>query len=601
MANNLYPSHINYKDLGFKCGLEIHRRFKGKKLFCGCDAHAFDKNIKEEGRILRELRVSVSEEGEVDKAALSEFKKGKYFEYVYYEQGNCLVELDEQPPYPPNPELVKKALKISQILKCAIPNEIIFMRKIVVDGSNTSGFQRTALIGMNGKLNDKVGIETICLEEESAQILERSEKKDVYDLRRLGIGLIEIATTPTITDPQHAYKTAKQLGDLLKYSFYFQRGLGSIRQDLNISIQKGARVEIKGVQDLDLIPKIVEYEVMRQLSLLKFKELYSLKDEDFSDLEEISSVFEKSNSRLFKGKKVWMFYIKNAKGMFSLKLNPVQTLGNEVAGYVKATTKAKGFVHTDEDLSKYRIQQEVNNFIQQNPDHLYIFVIGEKAIAEDVRHAIKTRLLDFMKGVPEETRKALETGATSYLRPLPGAARMYPETDVLPIPVNESLLKQVESIPFKSYDSLRELLKNYISNEELLKQLLNSPYLEYVVDYFEDLKRHMEKAVKLLLSEVRGKEREYGFRFMDLLPHSHKVIKSHLDGSLTKEGVSLVLRELQHSNASLTSLLKKYHKKEVSEILKEVEGMDFKTAMKYVRDHYEGLVDMGEIAKYLRR
>lgn len=594
-ANSLLPKHIDYQAIGFKCGLEIHRRMKGKKLFCLCDAEETE-DAKETSRFLRELRISQSEEGRIDQAALEAFKKRKYYEYVVYDKGVCLVEMDEQPPYHANPDLVKKTLKLAKYFSCSLPNEIIFMRKIVVDGSNTSGFQRTALIGINGKLNDHVGIETICLEEESAQIIERSSEKDVYDLRRLGIGLVEIATTPTIKDDKDAYETAKLLGETLKFTGFFQRGLGSIRQDLNISIAQGARVEIKGVQDLDLIPVIVRKEVIRQLSLIKFQELMKDKKLKVSNLINVSERFKNSESKLFKGKEVWAFSIENFRGIFGLKITPTKTLGNEIAGYVKAVTKAKGFIHTDEDIRKYRIENEVADLLASQD--LYIFVIGAKDIADEVRDAIVERLSVLMQRVPEETRKVEETGDTSYLRKLPGAARMYPETDVPPIPVTPELMKEIDEMSMPTKDEVIRYLSDVVGNEELVKQLVNSKYLDYFLEYRHEI--DVKKVVKLLLTEIKGKEREYGFDFMKLLPKSHLLIKAYMEGKITKEGVSLALRDLNNGN-DLDEILKRYEKIEVAKVLEEVKDMAFKDAMAYVRQRYEGRVDIAEVAKKLSR
>ncbi len=263
---------LDYEKLGFKCGIEIHNRLATKhKLFCKCPAR-FSKKEKPDFIIFRKLRAVPGETGEIDIAAEFEFLRDRDYFYHVYEDTCCLVELDEEPPHEINREALFIALQIAKMLNCEIPDEIHVMRKTIIDGSNTSGFQRTAIIGMNGWIETskgKVHIPTVCLEEESAGIVEKMEKKVVYRLDRLGIPLIEISTAPEIKDPEHAKEVAEILGMIVRSTGKSQRGIGVTRQDLNVSIKGGARVEIKGVQELELIPKVLEFEVRRQLELIR--------------------------------------------------------------------------------------------------------------------------------------------------------------------------------------------------------------------------------------------------------------------------------------------------------------------------------------------
>ncbi len=263
---------MDYDKIGFKCGLEIHNRLATKeKLFCKCPAK-FSSKEKPDFKVFRKLRVVSGETGKVDVAAEYEFSRDRDFIYEVYEDTCCLVELDEEPPHEMNQEALYVALQIAKMLNCEIPDEIHVMRKIVLDGSNTSGFQRTAIVGLNGWIETskgKVRIPTVCLEEESAGIVEKTDKKAVYRLDRLGIPLIEISTSPDIKDPEHAREVAEKIGMIIRSTGKSQRGIGVTRQDINVSIEGGARVEIKGVQELDLIPKVLENEVKRQLSIIE--------------------------------------------------------------------------------------------------------------------------------------------------------------------------------------------------------------------------------------------------------------------------------------------------------------------------------------------
>lgn len=261
---------LDYKKLGLRCGLECHQQLEGHKLFCSCPTMIRRDNP--DFIIRRELRASAGETGEIDIAASHEQKKAKYFLYQGYKDTNCLVEIDDEPPHPVNEEALNTALQISKMLNCDIVDSIQFMRKTVIDGSNTSGFQRTALVGMNGWIDvdgKKISIPTVCLEEEACQIIERTTDHDIYNLSRLGIPLIEIATGPDIETPEECKEAAAKIGMILRSVEGIKRGIGTIRQDVNMSLKGRARVEIKGFQEYKSIPKVIENEINRQLDLIK--------------------------------------------------------------------------------------------------------------------------------------------------------------------------------------------------------------------------------------------------------------------------------------------------------------------------------------------
>ena len=262
---------IDYQKIGFKAGLEIHQQIEGKKLFCDCPTLNLNKE-KPDIRIERRLRAVAGETGEIDAAALHEMQKAKKFIYESCSQDTCLVEYDEEPPKPINKDALGVVLQVSKMLNAKVVDEVQVMRKTVVDGSNTSGFQRTALVAVDGFIETskgKVRIPIICLEEEAAQRAENTKEFTRYRLDRLGIPLIEIGTDADIQDAEHAKETASILGMILRSTGKVKRGLGTIRQDVNVSIKGGARTEIKGFQDLRSIPKVIEKEIQRQEKLLK--------------------------------------------------------------------------------------------------------------------------------------------------------------------------------------------------------------------------------------------------------------------------------------------------------------------------------------------
>ncbi len=261
---------IDYNKLDLRCGLEIHRQINTKKLFCRCPSIL--REDKPNIKVKRYLRAVVSEIGEKDIVAEYEMSKGRYAIYEAYSDTNCEIELDEAPPFPINPDALAIVIQTAQLLNAKIVDEMQVMRKQVLDYSNTSSFQRTVLIAIDGYIQTskgKVGIQTVCLEEDAARKIEETKEYIVYRLDRLGIPLIEIATAPDVKTPEHGKEVAEKLGMMLKSTGGYKSGIGTIRQDLNVSIENGARIEIKGVQDLKSIPKVIEKEVQRQSDLIE--------------------------------------------------------------------------------------------------------------------------------------------------------------------------------------------------------------------------------------------------------------------------------------------------------------------------------------------
>jgi Glu-tRNA(Gln) amidotransferase subunit E-like FAD-binding protein len=265
---------INYKKIGLKAGLEIHCQLDTKyKLFCNC--LTTQKEKEPIAIVKRKQHPVASELGEVDVAAQYEYLRNRTFYYQVFKNEVCLIDLDESPPLPLNQEALEIALQVALLLNCTIPEEIHVMRKTVIDGSTPMGFQRTMIIGTNGFLKfkgKKIPITHVSLEEDAAAIVKEENGNVYYRLNRLGIPLVEIGTGLLIGfSPQEIQEIAYLIGMICR-SCKTKRGIGTIRQDLNISIKKGARVEIKGVQDLGLLAKVIELEVQRQLSLPKIKE-----------------------------------------------------------------------------------------------------------------------------------------------------------------------------------------------------------------------------------------------------------------------------------------------------------------------------------------
>ena len=468
----------------FKIGFEIHQRLDTHKLFCECPSPDTSEmgTAGEEVVITRRLRPVASETGQLDKAAMAEYLSGKFYEYHAPSRFSCLVELDEEPPHSVNSDALKIAIQIAKIFNSKPVEEVHPMRKIVIDGSNTSGFQRTMLIARDGWFEisgKKITIPTIYLEEESAFIVEKKKNKTIYRLDRLGIPLVELSTgvIENVT-PDEAKGIALRIGKLLRATGKVKRGLGTIRQDINISIPGGARVEIKGAQELDLIPEIIRREVQRQKTLLdvrsKIKEK-NLPRVKFSPVD-VTSIFKDSRCGfLRKAKYILGQAVPGFSGILGIEVQPGRRVGTEISDYAKKAGVG-GIIHSDEDLKKYPISDKeiskIREMLSIKEGDAFIIIAGDKEKAENGLELAVERINMLFDGVPEEVRKVLPDGNTSYMRPMPGAARMYPETDVPPFVLEKGLWESIK-IPEFPEETEARLVKSGLS-DDLAKVLVNS-------------------------------------------------------------------------------------------------------------------------------
>jgi len=469
---------IDYKKLGFKCGLEIHQQLEGKKLFCSCPTINSDKDP--DVRFVRKLRAVAGESGQVDIAAKHEMEKGKKFLYEADSSDTCLIEYDEEPPKELNEQALETVLKVALLLKAKIVDEIQVMRKTVVDGSNVSGFQRTALVAIDGHLNTplgKINIPTICLEEEAAKKQEQSNGYVRYRLDRLGIPLIEIATDASIKNNEHAKEVAAYIGMVLR-SVGVKRGLGTIRQDVNVSIENGERTEIKGFQDLKSIPKVIDLEIHRQLDEIK--------------------------------------------------------QGNKIN---------------------------------------------------------------------KEVRKVEKDFSTSFLRPMPGAARLYPETDVLRVELDKDYIQKIK-LPKLLKEKEKEFTKKYNLTKELAKELLGN-------DIFEDLiKKYRKLEPQLIAHTLINIPKEIKTRFKEDISKLNKIhfeeILDYLEnGKITKEAIiGLLIKKIKNEKIKLeefTGISEKDIEKEVKDLIERKKGLNIGAYMGILMGKFRGKVDGKKIMELLKQ
>jgi glutamyl-tRNA(Gln) amidotransferase subunit E len=572
---------VNYEKVGLKVGLEIHQQLDtATKLFCACKPELF----KEEPEItfLRRLRPTQSELGQIDPAAYFEFQKGVKIQYEADSSTACLVEMDEEPPHPLNMEAVEIALTAALMMNATPVDEIHVMRKTVIDGSNTTGFQRTCVIALNGtiKVEEKtVPIQHVSLEEDAARKTGEEGTLIRYRIDRLGIPLIEIATAPVIKTPKEAGEVALAIGKILRATGRVKRGLGTIRQDLNISIVGGALTEIKGVQELELIPLVVEYEVQRQLNLIKISEELAkagIRPEDLKEeFFDVTEVFQQTACKVIqkainKNQKVLALKLPKFKGFLKRELMPNIRLGTEMADRAKFWGRVGGIFHTDE-LPAYGITaQEVEALrravLAQEQDAV-VFVADTMENATDALKAVLERAREAIKGVPEETRAANPDGTTRYMRPRPGAARMYPETDIPPIQITQEHLDKIRTrLPELPEQKLKRLMQEYGLNQKLAKQLMDSEHAELFETIVKESKVSPTTVAAFLTETLKALKRD-GIQTEKISQNQiRELFKALAAGEITKEALP-----------DIAAWLSKHERKTPKEA---AENLDLKTLSK---------------------
>ncbi len=583
------PSSLDPESLGFMCGLEVHQQLATGKLHSRQPGELHDVTIEtlptDWPKVNRRLRTASGEGGAVDVAARFEARRNRSF--IYCQAPNSgLIELDDQPPLPHDSDALDISLTVSGMLSAHPVSLLQTMRKTVVDGSNTSGFQRTTLIATDGVLQTEggpVGVDVLCLEEDSARKLDSELTKNgeivTWNLDRLGIPLIEIATAPDVKSPEHAKQTAIALGRTLRDTRRVRRGLGSIRQDLNVSIMCGDRVEIKGCQDLEWIPKIIRKEMARQLHFFRLanrlrqdsnlpllstdrrEQSVSVSKEVAQMLPlkiiDVSKAFSSCDSKMVKQG------LANDSVMLALPLPGFAThigtktldedgaqmprLGRELAGAAKLAGVA-GIFHSDE-LPAYGIEQEqvesTRNLLEGSD--AFVLCLAPAWQAELALESVLNRARMAYERIPQEVRNVVikkgapDDGTTTPMRPLPGGARMYPETDIPPLAISsEHWNKIVSNLPMSLDERAKRLEAFEISNDQAT-QLLAREYDDHFVNHASGLP-HKAWASMLL-------EFNFDIGLMAL------ILAAREQGHVTREGTSELLASLEGTSPSMEEIV----------------------------------------------
>jgi glutamyl-tRNA(Gln) amidotransferase subunit E len=561
----------DYKRIGFKSGLEVHQQLKTKeKLFCRCPAGKYHGHNEFHAELIRHMRPTLSELGEYDGTALMEFKTRKEIIYRINNQTACTYEIDDTPPFPLNREALEYALEISLLTKLNIVGEVHITRKQYLDGSIPTGFQRTAILGVEGEIqlsNKKIGILQLSIEEDSCREISDIGHTRIYKTDRLGMPLIETVTHPHCLTPDELREAAEHIRFLNRSSNHVRTGMGAGREDVNVSCEGGTRVEIKGVAHNRWIPELSHNEAFRQWALLHIRKLLLERVPDPTkwkltrkevNLKQSSIENPLAIEMAEKGMKIVAVCLPNFKGILSHFTQPGLTFNNEISDRLKviACIEKPNMVSSEMLQNPLSVNDiaTLNSLLNANDDDAILLLWGPN---EDIPTAIDTieeRCRMTFQGVPNETRKSFPNGTTIFERVLPGADRMYPDTDSAPIPLDECFI-----------DNLRKRIQPNISERIAQLNSWNIPSDTFTYILKRNLVPTIEQIVALgisgrfagtflghILKRIEGRFPKKEFNHSRIVDLFTFLVKEKLEISMAKRMLPMVY---EYPNMDFNSVL----------------------------------------------
>jgi glutamyl-tRNA(Gln) amidotransferase subunit E len=453
-------TQATYDAIGFMSGLEVHQQLKTKeKLFCRCPAGEYQKADQYDAEVIRHMRPTLSELGEYDGTALMEFKTRKNIVYRLKNRTTCTYEVDDTPPFPLNREALGIAIEISHISKLNIVGEVHITRKQYLDGSIPTGFQRTAIIGVEGEIplrNKKVRLIQLSLEEDSCREVSDIGHTRIYRTDRLGMPLIETVTYPDMVNPDEVKEACNYIRFLNRSTGKVRTGIGAGREDVNVSCRGGSRVEIKGVAHTKWIPELTHNECFRQWALLQIRDLLIARINDTKKwkiqtetLDFHAYKFEYEPLRLSKNNKhkIIAINLPGFKGILSHFTQPGKMFANELSERLKviACLEVPNLIHSEQIYPVVGNDDfdRIRTLFKAGEDDAQLIIWGPEDDMPTAVESIEERCRMAFAGVPNETRKSLPDGTTIFERVLPGADRMYPDTDSAPIPLGNNYIEEL--------------------------------------------------------------------------------------------------------------------------------------------------------------
>jgi len=460
-------ARIDYTEVGLRVGLEVHQQLlTEQKMFCHCPAGLYTET--HDGAVLRHMRPTLSELGEYDGTALMEFKTKKNIIYLLHESNVCTYEMDDSPPFLVNSQAVDIAIEQCLMLGCDIVDEVHIARKQYLDGSIPTGFQRTAIVGINGRLpfrGRELTITQVSVEEDSCREVSDRGHLVVWRADRLGMPLIETVTAPELHTPKETEEAILLIGRVCRSTGHVRVGIGASRQDVNVSVRGGRRVEIKGVPQARRARQLVHGETVRQVRLLELRDElhgrgFRRPDQVGMEHREITGLTARSQLDALR-RETWeglmeredrrpglergdgpfcvrAIRLPGLAGTLSRPCQPDLTFAHEVAGRVRVIAtldQAPVLLHSDawpDYLGSVDELNRIRKALACGSDDAVIVVWGATQDTLTAAQEIQQRYADAVDGIPPETRQPLDDGHTDFERILPGPDRMYPDTDSPP-------------------------------------------------------------------------------------------------------------------------------------------------------------------------
>ena len=467
-------TQADYDRIGFMSGLEVHQQLATKeKLFCRCPAGIFQKPDQFDAELLRHMRPTLSEMGEYDGTALMEFKTRKNIIYRIAHRTACTYEVDDTPPFPINPEALQYALEIALASKLKIVGEVHITRKQYLDGSIPTGFQRTAILGIDGEIQlrkKKVRLIQLSVEEDACREVSDIGHTRIYRTDRLGMPLIETVTYPDMVNPDEVEEAGNVIRFINRSTGRVRTGIGAGRQDVNVSCKGGTRIEVKGVAHTKWIPEVTHVECFRQWALLAIREQLksriSKENWKMSYMElcpkEFHFYFDPITDAIKRGEKVYIVNLPQFAGLLSHFTQPGHPFYSEFADRLKVIAcLERPNMATSEDLEDVvsrSVFEKAAKALNAGDNDAQIIFWGPEDDVKTALETIEERALMAFDGVPQETRKVLPDGTTIFERVLPGADRMYPDTDSAPIPLTNDYIEELrKNIPESIADRYAQL------------------------------------------------------------------------------------------------------------------------------------------------
>ena len=550
----------DYAAIGLRCGLEVHQQLLTKtKLFCRCPAGRYSDAFDAE--ILRHMRPTLSELGEYDGTALMEKKTRKNICYRIHHDTVCTYEFDDTPPFFMADDAIDYALEVAMLLRLNIVSELHIARKQYLDGSIPTGFQRTTIVGVGGWIpfqGRKIRIRQLGLEEDACREVSDVGHDRVYLTDRLGMPLIEPVTEPDMRTPDEVAQVGEIIRRLCRSTGHVRTGYGAARQDVNVSVEGGTRVEIKGVPQLWRIPRLIYNEARRQCSLLairsRLKERGITPDTFEHYADDVTRIVGKTRyqpirAALSHGHRVKCVMLKGFAGVLNEPTQEQTTFAKEFSDRVRVVaclTQLPNMAHSDtasESLDG-KDWQKLRRKMKASYEDALILVCGDEADTRCAAEEIAIRAKEATIGVPSDTRQAFKDGTTGFERVLPGADRMYPDTDLPPLAISADRLKRIRAnLPEYVWDRERRY-RSMGLKEHLVTALSLSRRADLFLRLVEDLKCPPAFAAMVLCERLKA------FRRRGLDPEHvaddeiFEIFKAHAAGRLAREGVLDVLARL---------------------------------------------------------